>query len=371
MKRTVICLLLAAFLLFAGCKPAPKPVLTCEAADYIMTAEQLSYYFCYQYAGILDAYGDQAFDPKQSLSLQSYDENQSWEEFFVSQALTLAEQTMQLCLAAEAEGFTLPQTGDLDAITADTAREQGYVTQSGEGDVAAYLKANYGEGATLEGYRDFLESMALASAYSEHLHTSSEFSNDEIEAFYDSREADYADSFGIAKTDARPMDIRLIRFYPDDPGSADHWADAEARAQSVLEEFEKDPTEANFAALADARTEDFNAPEGGLYTGVSPGTQQENVDLWLYPADGTRAAGDYVLLEEPDACVLCYVSAVSERPYWMSVVENDMRYEAYFNAFAELQQKYVFEQYPENVDLRVPTAHSAANVPAEGVEAVG
>lgn len=370
MKRTVICLLLAVLLL-AGCKSAPQPVLTCAAADYTMTADQLSYYFCYQYAGILDTYGDQAFDPKQPLSQQSYDENQSWEEFLVSQALTLAEQTMQLCLAAEADGFTLPQTGDLDAITADTAKEQGYVTQSGEGDVAAYLKANYGEGATLEGYREFLEAMALASAYSEHLHTAGTFTEEEIEAFYDSRAEDYADSFELTKTDDCPMDIRLIRFYPDDPGSSEHWSDARSRAQAVLEEFEKDPTEANFAALADAHTEDFNAPEGGLYTGVSPGTQQSGVDLWLYPQEGSRTAGDYALLEELDACALCYVSTVGERPYWMSVVENDMRYEAYFNAFAELQQKYVFEQFPENADLRVPTAHTAENTAPEGIEAVG
>lgn len=371
MKRTVICLLLTVLLLFAGCKPAPQPVLTCEAADYAMTAEQLSYYFCYQYAGILEAYGDQAFDPQQPLSQQSYDETQSWEEFLVAQALALAEQTMQLCLAAEEAGYSLPQTGDLDAITADTAKEQGYVTQSGEGDVTAYLKANYGEGATLEGYRDFLESMALASAYSEHLHTAAEFTAEEIEAFYDSHAEDYADSFGVSKTDDRPMDIRLIRFYPDDPGADDHWSDAESRAQAVLEEFEKDPTDAGFAALADARTEDFNAPEGGLYPGVSPGTQQEEVDQWLYPEDGTRAAGDYALLKEADACVLCYVSAVGERPHWMSVVENDMRYEAYFEAFAELQQKFVFEQFPENVDLRVPTAYTAEKAAPEGIEAVG
>lgn len=371
MKRSIICLLLAACLLFTGCTAKAEPVLTCEAADYTMTADQLSYYFCYQYAGILDAYGDQAFDPKQPLSQQSYDETQSWEEFLVSQALTLAEQTMQLCLAAEAAGFALPETGDLETITGDTAKAQGYVTKAGEGDVDAYLKANYGEEATLEGYRDFIEAMALASAYSEHLHTASEFTNDEIEAFYDSHAEDYADSFGISKTDERTMDIRLIRFYPDDPGSDEHWSEAEARAQAVLEEFEKDPTDANFAALADEHTEDFNAPAGGLYPEVSPGTQQEGVDLWLYPEDGTRAAGDYALLEELDACVLCYVSAMGERPHWMSVVENDMRYEAYFNAFAELQQEFVFEQFPENVELRVPTAHTAKNVPPEDIEAVG
>ena len=84
-----------------------------------------------------------------------------------------------------------------------------------------------------------------------------------------------------------------------------------------------------------------------------------------------RKAGDCAILEETDACVLCYVSAVSDRPYWMSVVENDMRYEQYFTAFAQLQQDFVFEQFPKHVDLRVPTAHNTKDVPPAGIEAVG
>ena len=371
MKRTILCLLLTVCLLFGSCSADPKPVLQCTAADYTMNADQFQYYFCYQYAGILDAYGDQAFDPHKPLSQQNYDENQSWEDFLVTQALTLAEQTAQLCLAAEAAGFTLPETGDLEAIASDTAKESGYVNQSGEGDVEAYLTANYGEGATLEGYREFLEDMALASAYSEHLHTSGEFTDQEIEEFYDSHAEDYAESFDLPKNDDRQLDVRLIRFYPDDPGSAGDWSDAEARAQAVLDEYLLNPSDETFAALADAHTEDYNAPEGGLYTQISPGSLQEGVSEWLYPEGASRSPGDLALLEEADACVLCYVSKVSDRPYWMSVVENDMRYEAYFAAFAQMQQDFVFEQFPENVNLRVPTAHIAKDEIPEGIEAVG
>lgn len=371
MKRTILCLLLAVCLLFGGCNAAPKIVLQCTAADYTMNSDQFQYYFCYQYAAILDAYGDQAFDPKQPLSQQSYDETQSWEDFLVAQALTLAEQTAQLCVAAEAAGFTLPQNGDLETITADTAKENGYVNQSGEGDVPGYLTAYYGEDATLEGYREFLEAMALASAYSEHLHTAGEFTEEEIEAFYNSHAEDYAESLGLPKSDDRPMDVRLIRFYPDDPGSAAHWSDAENRAKAVLEEFLQEPTDETFALLADAHTEDYNAPEGGLYAQISPGALPEAINEWLYPEGEARTAGDYALLEEADACVLCYVSAISDQPYWMSVAENDMRYEAYFAAFAQMQQEFVFAQFPENVDLRVPTAHNAKDAALEGIEAVG
>ncbi len=380
MKR-IFCLFLILCLLLAGCGPEPAavpepapapdptPVLRCGA--YAMTNAQFQYYFCYQYAAILDAYGDGAFDPKEPLDQQSYDDTRNWEEFLTEQALTLAEQTMQLCLAAEAADYSQPATGDLEQATEEIARAQGYLNADGQGDSQAYLTASYGEGASLAGYGEFLEDMALAYAYSQHLHNGGSYTEAEITAFYDERAGDYQESFQLFKTEARQMELRLIRFYPNDPSVEADWEEARERAQAVLAEYEKDPTEENFAALADAKGEDYNAPAGGLYTQVSPGSLSEALNTWLYPEEGGPSAGDYALLEETDACVLCYVSSLSERPYWMSVVENDMRYEAYFTAFAEIQSTYVFTQLPENVSINLPTAHSAEKELPEGVEAEG
>ena len=36
-----------------------------------------------------------------------------------------------------------------------------------------------------------------------------------------------------------------------------------------------------------------------------------------------------------------------------------------------LKKEYVFERHPENVNLRVPTAHNAKKELPEGIEAVG
>lgn len=363
MKKYIAVLLCLCLLAGCGAKSA-GPVLT--RGDDTMDADQFRYYFCYQFANVISTYGDAAFDPEKDLSAQAYDDTQSWQDFLIEQAMTLAEQTSAMCLAAEDAGYKLPQPlTDLESVTAETAKEAGYKS------VDAYLTANYGEGADLEGYREFLEAMALASSYSEALHTQKQYTDAEIEAFYDSRAADYADTFQVAKNYDCQMDVRMIRFYPDDPGSAADWASAEERAQRVLEEFLQDPTDAHFAALADEKTEDFNSPAGGLYDQVCPNQMNDALNGWLFPKDNSRGPGDCEWIDDGDACVLCYVSAVSDRPYWMVVAENDLRYADYIAALNQIQTDYTFERHPENVDLRVPTAHTAKIAVPEGVEAVG
>ena len=376
MKKLLLCLL--ALCLLAGCSapaetpagpepsPAPEapaaPVLAC--GDYAMDADAFQYYFGHQYASVLDAYGSTAFDPKQPLAEQPYDDTQSWAEFLTDQALTLAEQTQQLCLAAKAAGFALPEDAELNAVTDEAAKKEGY---AGLDD---YLTAYYGEGADLAGYRAFLTDMRTASAYSEQLMNAKTYTDEEIERFYDERATDYAEIFKLPKNYDCPLDVRIIRFYPDDPGSQDDWQAAEQRANRVADQFRAEESDAAFAKLADAHTEDFNCPEGGLYSAVHPG-QMPALDGWLFAKDSRRAPGDFELLREDDAWALCYVSAVGERPYWMIVAENDLRYADYFGAFEALKKAYVFERHPENVNLRVPTAHNAKKELPEGIEAVG
>lgn len=363
MKYRIICLICILCLL-AGCHAEPKPVLKC--GEYTMDSDQFQYYFSYQYANVLEVYGSEAFNPKEDLSAQQYDDDQSWQEFLVQQGMTLAEQTVRMCLAAQEDGYSLgEQRNDLEAVAAETAKEAGYPS------VEDYLNAYYGEGATIEGYREFLESMALADSYSEYLNTSVEYSDAEVEAFYDSRAIDYSETFQIPKNYDARLDVRIIRFYPDDPGSAEDWLDAERRAQTLLEEFRNDPSDEAFAELADTHTEDYHSPEGGLYEGICPDQMGETLNAWLFPKDTVRCPGDCDWMDNEDHVVLCYIHAVDDRPYWRVVAENDLRYADYIEKLYEIDGKYVFEQYPENVNLRVPTAHTASTAQKDGIEAVG
>ena len=323
-----------------------------------MTSAQFQYYFGHQYAAILDAYGDSAFDPSKDLQSQSYDAEQSWAEFLTEQAFSLAEQTQMMCLAAKEAGF---DAVDGEPITDEVARSRGYA------DVQAFLTACFGEGAEPEGYAVFTRDLATAEAYSGTL-SDGEYTETELEAYYDEHAQDYESIFHIEKNNDRPVDVRIIRFYPNDLSSDADWKAAEERARAAEAEFQKDPTDAAFAALADKYTEDFKAPDGGLYQGLGPDGKGVLAE-WLFPAEGTRTEGDMSLLRESDAWALCYVSALGERPSWQLSVEQDLRRDEYLKALDTLRQTYVFERHPENIDLRAPTAHNAERF--AGVEAVG
>ena len=335
------------------------PVLTC--GDYAMTSAQFQYFFGHQYAAILDAYGDSAFDPSKDLAGQPYDENQTWADFLTDQALTLAEQTERLCLAAQAADFG---PVEFETPTDEYARSQGYA------DAQAMLEAHYGEGANLEGYSAFARDMSVSAAYTARLSAGNEHTDAEIEAYYDANADSYATVFHLPKNDDRPLDVRIIRFYPNDLDSEADWAAAEARAKAAEAEFQKDPTDGAFAALADKYTEDFKAPEGGLYEALYPGGEGALAE-WLFPEDAPRAQGDTALLRETDAWALCYGSARGDRPCWQCAAEQDLRRDDYLAALDELRKTWVFQRHPENIDLRVPTAHNAESDLHEGIEAVG
>ncbi|MBO6010289.1 MAG: peptidylprolyl isomerase [Oscillospiraceae bacterium] len=73
--------------------------------------------------------------------------------------------------------------------------------------------------------------------------------------------------------------------------TADTIAAAKTKADSVYNSWLEDPTEDNFAALAGVNSADTRSNgNGGLYSGVTMGYLDENLDAWVF--DDARAEGD-------------------------------------------------------------------------------
>lgn len=51
------------------------------------------------------------FDTGKSLNKQKYSDTQTWEDYFVESAVTAVQNIKTLVLAAQAEGFTLSESG--------------------------------------------------------------------------------------------------------------------------------------------------------------------------------------------------------------------------------------------------------------------
>lgn len=172
-----------------------KPVLTC--GDYTLDNTELAYYYWSEFFYFSEAYGEYLADTvdfSQPLSGQTYDGEQTWEDYLLEETLITVRDTMAMVFRAEEEGFPLPTDYDgtyqqVLVNFAAAAQEGGYRN------LEAYLKASYGSGATQESFEDYLYNAHLAAAYSDHLLDQSLPTDDEARAYFETRQAEYVELY--------------------------------------------------------------------------------------------------------------------------------------------------------------------------------
>ena len=134
---------------------------------------ELNYFYIDAINNFLNQYGDIAslmgLDAGKPLNEQvvSEESGTTWADDFLNSAKESAKSIYALVDAAEAEGFTLSEE---DKAQADVIADgmDLYAAMYGYGDGEAYLKAMYGNGATMESFREYCYNSVLANAYYAH-----------------------------------------------------------------------------------------------------------------------------------------------------------------------------------------------------------
>ena len=90
--------------------------------------------------------------------------DETWADYFTDSAISNATATYALYEAAVAAGHTLTEDEQVNLDTLDTSLDF-YAAMYGYTDAKSYLKAQYGPGATVEGYRSYAEKTLLAQSY--------------------------------------------------------------------------------------------------------------------------------------------------------------------------------------------------------------
>lgn len=147
--------------------------------------------------------------------------------------------------------------------------------------------------------------------------------DEELETFYAENEA-ALNANGIFNVDKNVINIRHILIQPAasyaDDGttsiSDEAWADAEAEAQRIYDEWlAGDATEESFAELAEEYTQDPGSmTTGGLYEEVFPGQMVAEFNDWCF-ADG-RAVGDHGIVKTSYGYHIMYFSGEGDYIYW-------------------------------------------------------
>ena len=341
---------------------AAADTVVATIGEHTLTNDALQIYYWMEVQNFLNTYGNYAayfgMDYTQPLDTQrcTYDENLTWQQFFLQTALTNWNQVQAMNLMAGEAGLT-PSEEDqayldgLDAYLEETAAGFGI-------SVEELMTANFGPGANKEGYRYFQELYLKGLPYYEAESAKMIPTQETLESYFAEHEEEYAAS-GVTK-DSKFVDVRhiLVQVKGDtaaEDGSTtysdEEWKACEEAAQAILDEWlAGDKTEESFAALATEKTEDPGSQgTGGLYQQVYEGQMVPEFNDWCF--DESRQYGDYGLVQTNYGYHVMFF--VDSEPRWPHYAESDWKNEQSAKLLEDIVTRYPMEVTYENIALGV------------------
>ena len=332
---------------------AAADTVVATMGEYTLTNRNLQIYYWMEVQNFLNTYGNYAayfgMDYTQPLDTQRsvYDENLTWQQFFLDTALTNWHQVQAMSLKAQEAGLELNAEDQaylegLDAYLEQTAAGFGLTVEE-------LMIANFGPGADKEGYRYFQDLYLNGLPYYEAESAQMVPTQEQLEAYFAEHEEDYAAS-GVTR-DSKFVDVRHILAKVADTATEEDWKACEEKAQAILDAWlAGDKTEESFAALASEKTEDPGSQAtGGLYQQVYEGQMVPEFNDWCF--DASRQYGDYGLVKTDYGYHVMFF--VNSQPQWISYAASDWANEQSVKLLEDIVAEYPMEVTYENIALGV------------------
>ena len=226
----------------------------------------------------------------------------------------------------------------LETRISQLAKDKGYKTSAALVNDFAGIGTN--DTYLLEYARMMNEGYMLTTSLSYYM----EPTEAEVEAYFAEHEAEYA-AAGITK-DGHYVNLRHILVTPDGTTQED-WDKCKKEADALLQKWNKSRTEANFAELAFANSEDTGSSvNGGLYTNLAKGQLTKELDDWCF--DEARKKGDTAVIRTADGYHIVYMSDPAS--IWYEQAEKDL-----IAHMITLQINATVAKYPMEVDYNAVT----------------
>ena len=144
------------------------------------------YYFNAYYRSYVEEYDNQlesiGLDPTKSLSIQTYNNEYTWHQYFTIQVYSQLRELIALADAAKAEGMTLTED-DKKEIGSQAENYEKLAKDAGVS-LEEYITKVYGEGVTVDMMKSANELRFLANKYYEKLMAGYEYTDEECEEHY-------------------------------------------------------------------------------------------------------------------------------------------------------------------------------------------
>ena len=283
--------------------------------DAELTNGQLQIYYWMQVFEFVQNYGESDhylhLDYTKPLDAQQYDENTTWQQFFLESALQTWQTNQAFAIYAAENGYTLPQSYQRYLENLEQELEKA-AAESNFANAEEMLHAELGGGCSVADYVQYMTVYYQSYLYFSQLYEELSATEEEILAYF----AENAESFqnaGITENSGDYVDVRHILILPTEDTQA-AWDDAQARAQQILQQWESGPmTQEHFIALVATSSEDEStAYTGGLLADVVAGDLETALDAWCF-IDG-REPGDYGLVKTGYGYHILYF--VDAEPIW-------------------------------------------------------
>ena len=341
---------------------AAADTVVATIGEYTLTNSQLQVYYWMEVQNFLNTYGNYAayfgMDYTQPLDTQrcTYDENLTWQQFFLDTALVNWNQVQAMNLMAKENGLTISDEDQAYLEGLDAYLEQ---TAAGFGiSVDELMTGNFGPGADKEGYRYFQDLYLNGLPYYETESAKMVPTQEDLETYFAEHEDQYAES-GVTRdgkfVDVRHILVKVAGGTTAEDGSVtysdEEWKNCEEAAQAILDAWlAGDKTEESFAALAAEKTEDPGSQAtGGLYEQVYEGQMVPEFNDWCF--DASRQYGDYGLVKTTYGYHVMFF--VGSEPQWISYAESDWMNEQSNKLLENIVSKYPMEVSYENIALGV------------------
>lgn len=335
---------------------AAADTVVAKAGEFQLTNSELQIYYWLEVQSFLQNYGYYAtmmgLDYTQPLDTQvcSMLESGTWQQFFLSSALTSWQNYQAMAAEADANGHAMSEENQKYIEELEQKLEESAIAGGFES-AAELLAYNVGAGSSIENYvkfnRDYLKGYEYYQAMTEAI----QLTEEEIAEYFQANAESYAQQ-NVTEEDIY-VDVRHILIKPQggtvgEDGttvtySEEEWEAARVEAQSILDQWlAGDKTEDSFAALANEFTHDNNdadydgEPDGGLYTDVYKGQMVAEFEEWCF--DASRQVGDSGLVKTRYGYHVMYF--VGSKPVWKIRAEADLMNERITAMGDEINAKY-------------------------------
>lgn len=283
-----------------------KNTVAATIGEHSLSNAELSYYYIDYVNNYANTYGNYlsmfGLNTSESLDKQVYNEEtgETWADNFIKESTNSAQSILALADAAEAEGYTLPEDtqAQVDLLSHNL---DAYAKMYGYSNTDAFLKAQYGNGASKDSYLAYYTRNLLASSYRTAHQDSLTYTDAQV------READSKDPSKYSSYSFAQYHIPVSKFLTGgttaEDGTTTYTAEERAAAVAAAKEAIAPLTEATNleelnAAIAAMSINEGTEASATVYTDQAKGNINTYLTEWV--TDASRQENDVTCIEIPN-----------------------------------------------------------------------